>query len=714
VHDADRIEERIARIPVNRTALRADTASERPLAPARVPESRMAKEHKRLGDMLVEDKLITQQDLETAIEEQRRTGQLLGTTLVRLGLVSERDLLERLQAQLGLALVDLDDVVVDETVLQHVAEDLAKKYCAIPLEMEGRSALRVAMADPLNVAALEDLRFHSGLFIKPMLAAPSQIAESIERFYHLDTSVNEVIQNIITNESEVDVSAVQEDEQTEAIDDLIREAEGRPIVRLTNWLLHGAVEERASDCHIEPQERDLVVRFRVDGLLREVQRLPKWTQGAIVSRIKVLSNLDIAEKRLPQDGRLVVEIKGRRVDMRVSTLPVTNGEKVVIRVVDQGRAQVALDDLGMQRDDIVKYKRWLERPQGIILVTGPTGSGKSTLLYASLRQIQHVTKNIVTVEDPVEYQIAGINQVQVDEKARKTFPAALRAILRQDPDVIMIGEVRDSETAQIAFRASVTGHLVLSTVHTNDAAGAVTRLVDLGLEPFMVASSLVGVVSMRLVRTLCPRCKESYEAPASNFDRLGHPDATGTITLWRGRGCSHCHETGYQGRTGIFEVLGVDDAVRALVVRGAPDVAIRQAAIEAGMRSIGEDGLQKVMSGVTTLEEVTRMVYLEELSGKVCPSCRNVLSQDFEYCPGCGSFVGDHCESCRRRLNPEWTFCPSCGAHAPGHGPDRMPLDADPAAAGGAPSGLEVVPMRRGRRGRRPVDTLGAARRKAS
>jgi len=629
----------------------------------------MAKEHKRLGDMLLEDNLITPDQLAVAVAEQRRTGQLLGATLVRLGILAEHDLLQCLHRQLGLPLVDLNDMLVDESVIQHVREDLAKKYGALPLEVEGRATLVVAMSDPLNVAALEDLRFHSGMFIKPVLAPPSQIAEAIERYYHMDTSMNEVIQNIITNENDVEINTVEETEQPEAVDDLMREAEGRPIVRLTNWLIHRAVEDRASDLHIEPQERDLVVRFRVDGLLREIQRLPKWTQGAIVSRIKVLSNLDIAEKRMPQDGRLVAEVKNRRVDMRVSTLPVTNGEKVVIRIVDQARVQVALEDLGMQRDDLTRYRRWLERPQGIILVTGPTGSGKSTLLYASLRQIQHVTKNIVTVEDPVEYQIAGINQVQVDEKAKKTFPSALRAILRQDPDVIMIGEVRDRETAQIAFRASVTGHLVLSTVHTNDAAGAVTRLVDLGLEPFMVASSLVGVVSMRLVRTLCPRCKESYEAPASSFDRLGRSGGGETLTLWRGRGCSHCHESGYHGRTGIFEVLGVDDAVRSLVVGGAPDGLIRQAAIEGGMRSIGEDGLQKVLSGVTTLDEVTRVVYLDDQSGKVCPSCRTVLTRDFEYCPACGDFVGEHCPSCRRRMQAGWAFCPYCGADAPGAEP---------------------------------------------
>jgi type IV pilus assembly protein PilB len=624
----------------------------------------MAKEYKRLGDLLIENRAITAEELAAAVAEQRRTGQLLGTTLVGMGLLTEQVLMNHLQAQLGLPLVDLGQIVVDEQALGLIKEELARKYVALPLEVERRT-LVIALADPLNVAALEDLRFHSGMYIKPVLALPSAIAEAVERYYHIDTSMNEVLQNIIQNEHEVVVSAVTEEEHAQAIDDLMREAEGRPIVRLTNYLLHRAVEERASDVHIEPQDRDLMVRFRVDGLLHEIQRLPKWTQSAIVSRIKVLASLDIAEKRQPQDGRLMVEIRGRRLDMRVSTLPTTHGEKLVIRVVDQNRLTMQLGELGLLSPELGQIKRYLERPQGILLTTGPTGSGKSTLLYAALRYLKHETKNIVTVEDPVEYQISGINQVQVDERGKKTFPNALRAILRQDPDVIMIGEVRDKETAQIAFRASVTGHLVLSSVHTNDAAGAVTRLVDLGLEPFMVASSLIGVASMRLVRTLCPHCREIYEVNASTLNRFGTREpAEGTVQLSRGRGCARCHETGYSGRTGIFEVLEVNDTIRSLITQNAADSTIRQAAVESGMRSIGEDGLQKVLSGQTTLEEVTRVVYLAE-NGKLCPSCQSMLSKEFEYCPSCGGFVGEHCRSCRRRLNPSWAFCPFCGAGAP-------------------------------------------------
>ena len=623
----------------------------------------MAGEAKRLGDILLELNLVSAEDLDRAVEEQKRTGQMLGAVLVRLALVEERTLLDVLHKQLGLPLVDLDNVAPDEQALTLVREDMAKKYTAIPLEIESRRTLVVAMADPLNVAAIEDLRFHTGMFIKPVLASQSQVREAIDRHYHLDNSMNEVIQSIIANEDEVIVSAVPENDERQAIDELLREAEGRPIVRLTNWLLRRAVESRASDIHIEPQHNDLVVRLRVDGMLREEQRLPKWVQGAIISRIKVLSNLDIAEKRQPQDGRLVAEIGGHRVDMRVSTLPLTNGEKAVLRVVDQSRANMDLGSLGMGERDLVTVKKFLSRPQGIVLVTGPTGSGKSTLLYAGLRHIQHVSRNITTVEDPVEYQIAGINQVQVDEKAKKTFANALRAILRQDPDVIMIGEIRDRETAQIAFRASVTGHLVLSTVHTNDAATAVTRLIDLGLEPFMVATSLVGVVSMRLVRLLCPRCREPYEVESTGLNRLTgtHHEAGAKVTLWRGQGCPNCLNTGFSGRTGIYEVLTVDDSVRTLIARGAPDNEIRAAAVVAGMRPIGEDGLGKVLDGRTTLDEVTRVVYLAEQGVKVCPGCTAVVASDFEYCTTCGHFIGEHCGQCHRRIDSSWRFCPGCG-----------------------------------------------------
>ena len=622
----------------------------------------MASAHKRLGEMLIEAGLIDPETLERAIVEQKRGGGMLGATLVKMGVLREPELLALLQKQLNLPLVDLEQANVDEAAVAKVKEDMARRYLALPMEIEGRKTLVVAMADPLNVQALEDLRFHAGMFIKPVLASTEQIADAIDRFYHLDSSMNEVVKSIIQTEDDVVVSAIADHEESEAVDELIREAEGRPIVRLANWLLARAVEEGASDIHIEPQQGELVIRLRVDGLLREEQRLPKWTQGAIVSRLKVLSNLDIAEKRMPQDGRLSAEIAGTRIDLRVSTLPVTGGEKVVMRVVDTKNKNVDIAQLGMSDRDLRRVRSFLSRPQGIVLVTGPTGSGKTTLLYSALESIKHVSRNITTVEDPVEFQIPGLNQVQVDEKAKKTFHLAMRAILRQDPDVIMIGEIRDRDTAQIAFRASVTGHLVLSTVHTNDAAGAVTRLIDLGLEPFMVASSLIGVVSMRLVRVVCARCKETHEADVNTLNRIGGSLATdGQVTLYRGAGCPSCRQSGYSGRTGIFEVLEVDDALRSAISRGVNDAEVRKMAIQAGMRPIGEDGLEKSLRGVTTIDEVARVVYLAEQGVKICGSCNTVMSEDFEYCHSCGHFVGEHCSNCKSRVEPTWTFCSKCG-----------------------------------------------------
>jgi type IV pilus assembly protein PilB len=635
--------------------------------PERVDPSRhhsedtgMSQQHKRLGDMLIEANLITPDQLELAILQQKRSSTMLGVTLIQMGLVTEAQVLQTLHQQLGLPLIDLNDDCPDEDVVLKVKEEVARKYGAIPVRVEGRT-LTVAMTDPLNVAALEDLRFHTGLFVRPVLASGSQISEAIDRFYNIDKSMKEALNNIISNDEGAVITDLPSiDEQQ---DEGSPELEGRPIVRLTNWILQRAVEARASDIHIEPMDRELCVRFRIDGLLHEEQRLPKWTQSALVSRFKVLSDLDIAEKRVPQDGRLRAEVSGRKIELRVSTLPISHGEKIVMRVVDHSRAIVSINDIGLYPDHLEQLKGYLDRPQGIILVTGPTGSGKSTILYSALRHVQHETKNIVTVEDPVELQIRGINQVQVDEKAKKTFPAALRAILRQDPDVIMVGEIRDAETAQIAFRASITGHLVLTTIHTNDAASAVTRLTDLGLEAFMVASALVGVVSIRLVRTLCPKCREPYEAEASTLGRAAiNGGMAGTkVTLYRGRGCTNCHNTGFRGRTGIYEILEIDERLRQLVSQGATDAQIRQAAIENGMRSIGEDGLRKVLEGRTTMEEVTRVVYLAEHAPKVCPSCQTVLAKDYEYCTTCGEFVGDHCEGCHKRQMKEWTFCPFCG-----------------------------------------------------
>ena len=620
-------------------------------------------QRKKLGEYLLELGLLNEQQLKEALRRQRQTKEPLGHILARSGVVSEADVCRVLHAQLGLPIYDLQSVAVDESVIKLVKEELAKKYTAIPVELENRSTLRVAMADPLNAAALEDLRFQSGYFIRPVLASPSEIVEAIGRYYHIDASVGEILENIIKNDDAPEVRAIVDPVGDESVDELMKISAGPPIVRLANWVITRAVEMRASDIHMEPQERGLNVRVRVDGLLSDLERLPKWTQGALVSRIKILASLDIAEKRLPQDGRFRVELDGRRIDLRVSTLPTAHGEKVVIRIVDQERAAFRLDTLGLDPHDLDLVRGFGDRPQGILIVTGPTGSGKTTMLYSVLQQIHSVTKNIVTVEDPIEYQVAGITQVQVDEKSKKTFAAILRAMLRQDPDVMMIGEVRDLETAQIAFRASITGHLVLSTVHTNDAPSAVTRLVDLGLQPYMVASSLICVISMRLVRTLCTKCREPYVPTGDELRLLGlRARDAANLTLYRAGGCEHCGESGYRGRTGVFEVLEMTESLRRLVASGAQESMIRKAAAQEGMSSIGKDGMKKILAGETTLEELQRVVYYEEEMPRVCPSCHESLSAEHRYCTHCGRASEVLCAECQHRLDPEWDFCPSCGS----------------------------------------------------
>ena len=647
------------------------------------------KPRKRLGEYLTESGLVTEAQLKEALRSQRQTKEPLGQILARTGMVGELDVCRVLHAQLGLPIVDLDAIAIDEQVIALVREELAKKYTAIPIELENRSTIVVAMADPLNAAALEDIRFQSGYFVKPVLAPPSGILEAISRYYHIDSSVVEILETIIRSDSVQELREIPAGDTEEDVDELLKISAGPPIVRLANWLITRGVEMRASDIHIEPQERSVSVRVRIDGLLQDLERLPKWTQGALVSRVKILASLDIAEKRLPQDGAFRVEIDGRRIELRISTLPVLHGEKVVIRILDQERSAFRLDTLGMTETCLERLRDYGRRPQGILMVTGPTGSGKTTLLYALLQHIHSVTKNIVTVEDPIEYTIPGINQVQVDEKSKKTFSSILRAMLRQDPDIMMIGEVRDLETAQIAFRASITGHLILSTVHTNDAASAVTRLVDLGLQPYMVSSSLIAVVSMRLVRVLCPKCRDRYVPSGDELRFLGVSVAeAGDLTLFRPAGCENCGQTGYRGRTGVFEVLEMDESLRRLVASGTPESVIRRAGIESGMVPIGQDGLAKVIAGETSLDELRRVVFCEEESGRVCPPCRGAVSSEFLFCPHCGEPVGSLCIRCRHRLDASWHVCPFCGLHRAESPEEIPPRDS----AAGAPDLWPAIP----------------------
>ncbi len=552
---------------------------------------------KQLGEQLLEKGLITREQLWEALRVQSKTGDRLGNILVKMGMVSQ----DEVDQILGLApSVSLD--TIDSDLLKTVPEQLIRKYLAIPVKREGQKLI-LAMADPSNVLAVDDFRLILGCEVEPVQVAAEDLEAAIQKHFGIPQF------DKAFDDFDLQIAGGDEEEQDE--ENLIDDA---PIVRLVNSVFMQAIEMNASDIHIEPQETGLRVRYRVDGVLREIAHLPKKIRPAVISRIKIMSEMDIAEKRVPQDGRIPLRAGRRDFDLRVSTLPTTYGEKVVSRLLDKsGMQNYRIEQLGFHPENLKKFRSALRNAYGMLLITGPTGSGKTTTLYAALNQINTIERNIVTVEDPVEYMLVGINQTQVNVKAGMTFAAGLRSILRQDPDVIMVGEIRDGETADIAMRAAITGHLVLSTLHTNDAAGAVGRLVDMGVEPFMVSASLLGIVAQRLVRRICTECKEAYELPLHAPERqfMGL-ESTAPVMLHRGTGCGRCGNSGYKGRVAVHEVLMVNPAIRPLISGNKPADKIKQKAVELGMITLKADGVYKVLEGLTTVDEVMRVAYVGE------------------------------------------------------------------------------------------------------
>jgi type IV pilus assembly protein PilB len=556
------------------------------------------KKTKQLGQILIEQGLITDDQLGAALAEQQRVPKSLGRILIDLQLIKETDLVRALAQQIGLEFVDLSDYPIDPSVTALIPETVAKRYRAIPIgERDGR--LLVAMSDPANVYALDDIRTITGREVQPVVATAADVNAAVRKYAAMDGAVEQLAQEA-SDQSDV---ALDLEMPTAAVEDA-------PIVKLVHMLLTRAVGERASDVHIEPTERDVRIRFRVDGVLHEVMRSPKNIQGGLISRLKVMADINIAEKRVPQDGRVSLRVGATSVDLRLATLPTVYGEKVVIRVLNKESVLLRLDQLGLQDDAYKRFEQSFRKPYGAILVTGPTGSGKSTTLYATLNIINQPDRNIITVEDPVEYRLAGANQVQVHNKAGLTFAAALRSILRADPDVILIGEIRDRETALIAVESALTGHLVLSTLHTNDAPSAITRMNEIGVEPFLVASALDCVVAQRLARKLCDRCKEPYGPSEAELAQAGFPEHQwqDTQTLHRRVGCTACSHTGYRGRLGLYEVMTVTEDIERLTVERSSSDRIRQVALEQGMIPLRQDGLAKARAGVTSIEEVLRVV----------------------------------------------------------------------------------------------------------
>ncbi|MCK9554616.1 type II secretion system ATPase GspE [bacterium] len=554
-----------------------------------------------LGQLLVERGLITKEQLGEAKDEHERTGRLLGHVLVDFGYVSEEDIIMALGQELGMETVNLKKAEIPKEVIDKIPSNMARLYEILPCELRGNTLI-IAMADPLNPNMLDDLRFMIDMDIKGAISNKQDIEDAIKKYYGDETETfTELLEEI---EEEMPSGSVEDSENMDltSLKELASEA---PVVRLLNLVLIQAIKDRASDIHFEPFEDEFKIRYRIDGVLYEMVPPPKHLALAITSRIKVMANLDIAERRLPQDGRIQLNISGRNVDLRISTLPTQFGESVVMRVLDRSNVQLDLEALGLKEDTMKIIEDLIIKPNGIVIVTGPTGSGKTTTLYSCLRKINKIEEKLITTEDPVEYDIEGIIQVAIREEIGLTFARCLRSILRQDPDKIMVGEIRDLETAEIAIQASLTGHLVFSTLHTNDASGSITRLIDMNVEPFLITSTLQAILAQRLVRTTCTKCKTEFEPTEEMLIQVGlTPDEVKGKKFYFGKGCDNCNNTGYKGRAGIFELLIITDEIRELIMEKAPAVAIKEKAKELGMRTLHEDAMIKLFDGDTTIEEV--------------------------------------------------------------------------------------------------------------
>ncbi|MCI0329738.1 MAG: GspE/PulE family protein [candidate division Zixibacteria bacterium] len=556
---------------------------------------------KRIGELLLEKKLVTQKQLDEALKIQKKTGERVGDILIRQGVITEEDFLSIISEKLSIPKVNVDNLVIAPEVIRRVPVELAKKHRLIPILQLG-GALTVAMVDPLDLIAVEELKYHTGLEINRVIAAPSQVQKAISDYYTVQDSVAEVVREmgLPTEEFGKELAEV-----SRKAGEIAGAADDAPIIRLVNLLLTQGIRDTASDIHIEPEEAHLRVRFRIHGLMREAANPPRELAPAIVSRIKIMANMDVSEKRLPQDGRFTYRVEKHEVDFRVSTLPTIFGEKVVLRILDKSSLAIHLDKIGLPAALLSRLRQGMKKPEGFILVTGPTGSGKTSTLYGMLRELNSVEKNIITVEDPVEYHIPFISQVQTNEKAGLFFANALRSILRQDPDIIMVGEIRDRETAEIAVRSALTGHLVLSTLHANDAPSTTARLLDMGVEAYLLAASLISVVAQRLVRRICPACKEKVTVPESLKKELWIDDPN--AVFHRGAGCRECKQSGFSGRLGLFEMLVVTDSIRELIAGRSSTAAILAEARKQGMKLLRQDGAEKILAGLTTVEEVLRV-----------------------------------------------------------------------------------------------------------
>lgn len=567
----------------------------------------------KLGEILVNQGVISEDMLAQALEEQKTDGEKLGTTLIRMGFVSEPELLQALSKHFGVRAVDLKSKEPSDSVLKLLPGDIAAKYLVVPISRFGRK-LTLAMLNPHDMAAIEDIKFATGFEIEPVVAHLDDIVTIIENHYHIQRIFSDVMYEIEMAEATDDGQATQQVEVRERKEeDLSNVADGDsgPALKLSSKIITDAVVMNVSDVHIEPYEDDMRVRYRIDGILHEMMKPPKKLNRALATVIKVMAKLKVEEKRLPQDGRIKARVQNKIIDIRVSTVPTLFGEKIALRILDRSAIQLNLDLLGFEAESLKVLRRAIKTPYGIVLVTGPTGSGKTTTLYSALAELNDPGLNIITAEDPIEYSLSGINQLQVNERINLTFASALRSYLRQDPNIIMVGEIRDLETAEIAIRASLTGHLVLSTVHTNSAAATVTRLINMDVEPFLIASTLLAVESQRLLRKVCPKCRREVEYPDEVLTDAGLNPKKVDFKLYKGDGCKHCRGTGYKGRIGVFETLLVTAPIREAILNRATNTEIEKKAVEEGMLTLRDSALRKLSEGITTLEEVIRETKVE-------------------------------------------------------------------------------------------------------
>ncbi|HUP46670.1 MAG TPA: type IV-A pilus assembly ATPase PilB [Thermoanaerobaculia bacterium] len=568
----------------------------------------------RLGELLTKAGLISQEQLKEALKVQKESGSKLGETLIKLAFVTEEDITECLSQQFGVPSINLAHFEIDPSVIKLIPADVARKYNILPVNKTG-ATITIAMADPTNVFAMDDIKFMTGYNVEPVVASELGIKAAIDTYYGSTSSLElkKVMEDLQQTEA-ADLEVLEDDEELD-VEALAEGAEEAPVVKLCNLILTDAIKRGASDIHIEPYEKEYRVRFRIDGTLYEIMNPPLKLRDSITSRMKILSKLDIAEKRLPQDGRIKLKMKlnekNKELDFRVSVLPTLFGEKIVMRLLDKDNLMLDMTKLGFEPESLVKFEEAIFKPWGMVLVTGPTGSGKTNTLYSALSKVNSPEVNIMTAEDPVEFNLPGINQVQMKESIGLNFAATLRSFLRQDPNIILVGEIRDFETAEIAIKAALTGHLVLSTLHTNDAPSTINRLMNMGIEPFLVATSVQLIAAQRLARRICKNCKEAVDVAPQALLNIGfRQDEIGTFTVYKGRGCEKCNNTGYKGRVGLIEVMGIDDDLRDLILSGGTAIDIKRRAAENGMINLRRSGLIKIKDGVTTIEEVVRETVL--------------------------------------------------------------------------------------------------------